>query len=62
MVVVKLRSEREAEEQAAQLRRNEEINDFFLHQGLEQDSFAAVKKAEWEREAAMVVNLVSDKE
>ena len=56
MAVVKLRSAREAAERAAQVNRDHDINEIFLHQGLKQDRAAREKKA------AMVVDLVSDEE
>ena len=57
---VRLRSLREAAERAAQLHRDEELDELFLHQGLEQDRAAAEKKAFWEAYAQAVVDLVSD--
>ena len=59
---VKLRFLAEAAEKAAQIDREEEIDEIFLHQGLEQDRVAAEKKAYWEAYAEDVVNLVSDED
>ena len=57
---MRLRSLAEAAERAAQLHRDEELDELFLHQGLEQDRAAVEKKAFWEAYTQEVVDLVSD--